>query len=221
LTGITPDILLQAYAAGLFPMADSATTSTLHWIDPQERGVLPLDAFHISRSLAKTVRHQPFEIRIDCDFQAVMAACANRKETWINQRILDLYCALHDMHHAHSVEAWRDGRLVGGLYGVSLGAAFFGESMFSRETDASKVPLVYLVARLNAGRFKLLDTQFITEHLARFGTVTVRKPTYHKLLDAALSADADFVALSATATPDEILEFASPPAQSRARRGPQ
>jgi leucyl/phenylalanyl-tRNA---protein transferase len=208
LTRITPEILLQAYAAGVFPMAESATSSTLHWVDPQDRGVLPLNHFHVSKSLAKTVRRHPFEIRVDHDFPAVMQACANRAETWINTRIFDLYCALHQMGHAHSVEAWRGTRLVGGLYGVKIGAAFFGESMFSLVTDASKVPLVYLVARLNSGGFKLLDTQFITAHLARFGTVNMPRTAYHKLLDKAVAGHSDFAALSLLTPPEDILALA-------------
>jgi leucyl/phenylalanyl-tRNA---protein transferase len=205
---ITPDILLQAYMAGVFPMAESAASDTLHWVEPEERGIIPLDAFHVPQSLTKTVRKERFEILVDRDFAGVMRACANRSETWINGHILDLYASLHSMGHAHSVEAWRDGKLVGGLYGVSIGAAFFGESMFSLETDASKVPLVYLVARLRYGGYKLLDTQFITAHLARFGTITVPKRRYRVMLASALRHAGDFRALDRKTPALRILELA-------------
>ena len=162
---ITPQILLKAYAAGIFPMAESAEDTALYWIDPERRGIIPLEHFHIPRRLRKTIRHQDFDIRIDTDFEGVISACAEsmpgRRSTWINQRIRSLYGELFRLGHVHTVECWRDGRLVGGLYGVRVGAVFFGESMFSRERDASKVALVHLVARLNAGGFFLLDTQFV------------------------------------------------------------
>lgn len=187
---ITPDLLLRAYASGLFPMADSADDPDLFWVEPEMRGVLPLDGFHIPKRLARTVRQEPFEIRINTAFDAVVAACAesveNRPSTWINSTITELYSELHRLNHAHSVEAWRDGRLVGGLYGVSLRRAFFGESMFSRATDASKVCLVHLVERLRARQFVLLDTQFTTEHLKRFGAIDVPREDYVDLLAEAL-----------------------------------
>ncbi|PHR22196.1 MAG: leucyl/phenylalanyl-tRNA--protein transferase [Hoeflea sp.] len=187
---ITPDLLLRAYASGLFPMADSADDPDLFWVEPEMRGVLPLDGFHIPKRLARTVRQGPFEIRINTAFDAVVAACAesveNRPSTWINSTITELYSELHRLNHAHSVEAWRDGRLVGGLYGVSLRRAFFGESMFSRATDASKVCLVHLVERLRARQFVLLDTQFTTEHLKRFGAIDVPREDYVDLLAEAL-----------------------------------
>lgn len=187
---ITPDLLLRAYASGLFPMADSADDPDLFWVEPELRGVLPLDAFHIPKRLARTVRQAPFEIRFNTAFDAVVAACAesveNRPSTWINSTITELYGALHRLGHAHSVEAWRDGELVGGLYGVSLRRAFFGESMFSRTTDASKVCLVHLVNRLRERGFVLLDTQFTTEHLKRFGAIDVPREDYADMLAEAL-----------------------------------
>jgi leucyl/phenylalanyl-tRNA---protein transferase len=187
---ITPDLLLRAYASGLFPMADSADDPDLFWVEPEIRGVLPLDAFHISKRLARTVRQEPFEIRINTAFSEVVSACAEsvetRPSTWINSTISQLYSELHRLNHAHSVEAWRDGELVGGLYGVSLRRAFFGESMFSRVTDASKVCLVHLVNRLRARGFVLLDTQFTTEHLKRFGAIDVPRDEYADMLAEAL-----------------------------------
>jgi leucyl/phenylalanyl-tRNA--protein transferase len=187
---ITADLLLRAYASGLFPMADSADDPDLFWVEPEIRGVLPLDAFHISKRLARTVRQEPFEIRINTAFSEVVSACAEsvetRPSTWINSTISELYSELHRLNHAHSVEAWRDGQLVGGLYGVSLRRAFFGESMFSRATDASKVCLVHLVDRLRARGFVLLDTQFTTEHLKRFGAIDVPRDEYADMLAEAL-----------------------------------
>ena len=187
---ITPDLLLRAYASGLFPMADSADDPDLFWVEPEIRGVLPLDAFHISKRLARTVRQEPFEIRINTAFSEVVSACAEsvetRPSTWINSTISQLYTELHRLNHAHSVEAWQDGELVGGLYGVSLRGAFFGESMFSRVTDASKVCLVHLVNRLRARGFVLLDTQFTTEHLKRFGAIDVPRDEYADMLAEAL-----------------------------------
>lgn len=195
---ITPQVLLKAYACGIFPMAESADDPGLFWVEPELRGVIPLDEFHIPRSLKKTLARRPFEIRIDHDFEAVIDACAastqERPKTWINRRIRKLYCDLHAIGHCHSVECWADGELAGGLYGVRLGAAFFGESMFSRRTDASKVALVHLVERLKAGGFELLDTQFTTKHLTRFGAVDVPRRKYSKMLEQAVSGDADFFA---------------------------
>lgn len=171
-------------------MAEGADNPELFWVEPEIRGIIPLDAFHIPKSLARTVRRAPFEIRYDHDFPAVMAACAEsvegRPSTWINSTITELYTSLHRLGHAHSVEAWQDGRLVGGLYGVSLRQVFFGESMFSRATDASKVCLVHLVERLRERGFTLLDTQFTTDHLKRFGAIDVPRDAYYELLDAAL-----------------------------------
>jgi leucyl/phenylalanyl-tRNA--protein transferase len=188
---ITPQILLRAYSIGLFPMAESAEDEELFWVEPRERAVFPLDDFYVSRSLAKTVRRDIFEVRIDHDFDAVIDACAapapGRTSTWINGEIRRLYRALFKLGSVHTVECWRDGRLAGGLYGVALGAAFFGESMFHRETDASKVALTHLVARLRVGGFRLLDTQFMTEHLASLGATEVSREAYRQLLRGAMA----------------------------------
>jgi leucyl/phenylalanyl-tRNA--protein transferase len=193
---ITPDILLRAYSIGLFPMAESAEDQNLFWIDPEARGVFPLDRMIVSKRLAKTIRSDRFEIRVDCDFEAVIEACARagagREKTWINQRIRRLYGQLFEQGKVHTVEAWRDGVLVGGLYGVALGAAFFGESMFHRETDASKVALIHLAARLVAGGFRLLDTQFVTPHLETLGAMEVSKEDYRVMLTEAVAHGADF-----------------------------
>ena len=193
---LTPEILVRAYAAGIFPMAESTDDPELFWVDPRRRGILPLDAFHVPRRLRRVVRRQIFEIRCDSAFEDVIRGCAEASEkrpnTWINARIVQLYAALFARGAAHSVECWQQGMLVGGLYGVSLGAAFFGESMFSRENDASKVALVHLVARLRIGGFRLLDTQFLTPHLARFGGIEISRARYHRLLAEALSYRAVF-----------------------------
>ncbi|MCK0195466.1 leucyl/phenylalanyl-tRNA--protein transferase [Ancylobacter sp. 6x-1] len=193
---ITPEVLLKAYACGIFPMAESADDPGLYWIEPERRGILPLDEFAISRRLARTVRSDRFTIRVDTAFEAVMDGCATpaegRTTTWINPRIRKLYGDLHAKGFCHSVETWEDGELVGGLYGVRLGRAFFGESMFHRARDASKVALVHLVARLKRGGFTLLDTQFVTEHLRSFGAVEVSRRSYHHLLARALEGDGDF-----------------------------
>ena len=196
---ITPQILLRAYAAGLFPMAESAVDPSLFWVEPEERGLFPLDGLVVSRSLAKTVRSDRFEVRLDTDYDGVIDGCAargpGRQGTWISGRIRSLYRELFELGYVHTVEAWMDGRLVGGLYGVALGGAFFGESMFHRSRDASKVALVHLVARLRAGGFQLLDTQFVTEHLATLGAVAVPKDAYRRLLAAAMAGQGDFAAL--------------------------
>jgi leucyl/phenylalanyl-tRNA--protein transferase len=200
---ITPEVLLKAYACGIFPMAESADDPALYWIEPEKRGIIPLDRFHVSSRLARTVRSDHFTIAINRDFDGVLDGCAEpqpgRQRTWINERIRTLYRKLYDRRHCHSVEVY-DGNdvLVGGLYGVSLGRAFFGESMFHRERDASKVALVHLVARLRAGGFKLLDTQFVTDHLKTFGALEVPRRQYHKLLEAALGGEGDFGALGNT-----------------------
>lgn len=191
-----PRELLECYARGVFPMADAREDDRVFLIDPEKRGVIPLDGFHVPRRLARTVRRDPFEIRIDTAFARVVRECAEpkpgRTETWINGVIEDLYERLFDMGHAHSVECWLEDELVGGLYGVSLGGAFFGESMFSRRTDASKVALVHLVARLIAGGFSLLDAQFITDHLTTFGAVEIPRAEYHRRLARALAHEAEF-----------------------------
>jgi leucyl/phenylalanyl-tRNA--protein transferase len=196
MSNIDSDVLLRAYAYGVFPMAEARDDPQLYWIDPERRGVLPLDKFHLPKRLKRTVRSRRFEVRIDTSFRETMLGCAEtgaaREGTWINDRIVDLYVDLFERGHAHSVECWREGKLVGGLYGVSLGAAFFGESMFSRETDASKVALVHLVARLIVGGYRLLDTQFVTEHLKQFGTVEISRDSYRARLHEATAMRADF-----------------------------
>jgi leucyl/phenylalanyl-tRNA--protein transferase len=196
MTGLTPQILLGAYASGIFPMAESRHDADLYWIDPDVRGVLPLDAFHIPRRLRKTIRTSPFEIRCNSDFVGTVRTCAepqgNRPDTWINDEIEHLYAALFDMGFAHSVECWHEGVMVGGLYGVSLGGAFFGESMFSRTRDASKVALCHLAARLHKSEFVLLDSQFVTDHLRQFGAAEIERADYKQRLAAALKVDADF-----------------------------
>jgi len=188
---ITPEILLRAYSIGLFPMAESADDPEIFWVEPELRGIIPLDALHVSKSLAKAMRHKSFDIRYDTAFDLVLDKCAeaaeDRPSTWINQTIKDLYRALHRMGHAHSVEAWDGDELVGGLYGVSLGSAFFGESMFARRTNASKICLVHLVERLRERGFTLLDTQFTTEHLKTFGAIDVPKDQYARLLEKAVA----------------------------------
>ena len=187
---LTPAILLQAYAAGIFPMAESADDPELFWVDPTRRGIIPLDGLHVPRRLKRMLRRGGFEVRCDTAFAAVMRGCAEASETrpstWINDEIVRLYTGLFARDMAHSVECWHDGELVGGLYGVSLGAAFFGESMFSRASEASKVALVHLVARLRLGGYRLLDTQFVTPHLAQFGAVEISRARYHRLLAEAL-----------------------------------
>lgn len=193
---IPTDLLLKAYASGVFPMAESASDAEVFWVRPETRGIIPLDGFHTPKSLRKTMRRNRFEIRFDFDFEATIDACAEKREerssTWINEPIRDAYILLHRMGHCHSVEAWHEGRLVGGLYGLALGRVFFGESMFSRETDASKVCLVALVERLNERGFALLDTQFTTEHLKHFGAIDVPRAKYEKMLAEALKGEAIF-----------------------------
>ena len=210
---ITPQILLKAYAAGIFPMAESAEDNALYWVEPEERGIFPLDGLHISRSLRKRIRQRRFDIRIDTAFSDVIAACAekapDRKTTWINQRIKSLYGQLYKMGCCHSVECWRRNELVGGLYGVRIGGAFFGESMFSRETDASKVALVHLVARLRAGGFRLLDAQFTTPHLETLGARTVSRADYHALLERAIEDDAEFFKFHEDRDPEAVLRLAA------------
>ena len=193
-TDLTPELVLAAYARGLFPMAEKRDDPHLYWVSPEKRGVIPLDAFHVSHRLARTARSGKFAVTADRAFVAVMQGCASprpgREDTWINGEILRLYTALAASGHAHSVECWQDGELVGGLYGVKLGAAFFGESMFSCRRDASKVALVKLVEALRRGRFTLLDTQFLTAHLAGFGAVEVPRERYMTLLESALGREA-------------------------------
>lgn len=190
---ITPELLLRAYSIGMFPMSESADDPELFWVEPDLRGIIPLDGFHVSKSLQKAIRKAPFDIRFDTAFDQVVEKCAeaadDRPSTWINQQIKDLYGALHRLGHAHSVEAFEGDELVGGLYGVTLGSAYFGESMFSRRTNASKICLVYLVERLRERGFTLLDTQFTTEHLKTFGAIDIPKAEYGVLLDKAMESE--------------------------------
>jgi len=208
---LTADILLRAYSIGVFPMAESRDAKDLFWVEPQERGIFPLDGLIVSRSLAKTVRSDRFRVVADCAFETVVRACAEREKTWINDEIVRLYGELFAAGHAHSLEAYEGDMLVGGLYGVSLRGAFFGESMFHRARDASKVALVHLVARLRIGGFTLLDTQFVTDHLKTFGATEVSRRQYHKLLEASLVGEADFAALSRKMTGAEALQYAQAP----------
>jgi len=197
---ITPEVLLKAYACGIFPMAESADDPALYWIEPDMRGIIPLTGFHVPARLARTVRATAFTVAVDRDFDAVIDGCAEpgrgRARTWINARIRRIYRGLYARGHCHTVEVYDGDHLVGGLYGVSLGAVFFGESMFHRARDASKIALVHLIARLKAGSYKLLDTQFVTDHLKSFGAVEVQKERYHALLEHAIAAAADFGALA-------------------------
>ena len=188
---LDPRLLLQGYAAGIFPMADSREASELFWVEPRSRAIIPLDNFHLSKSLRRTLRSGNFLVTIDRDFPAVIEACADRDETWINADIERAMLALHSTGHAHSIEVWADGELVGGLYGVKLGRAFFGESMFSRRTDASKVALAWLVARMKTGGYTLLDCQFMTAHLASLGAVNISRRAYVSLLSGALGGAGD------------------------------
>ena len=213
-SGLDPDIVLRAYASGIFPMADSAAANDVFWVEPKQRGVLPLAEFHLPTSLAKLLKSERFTITADRDFDAVLAACAEpvpgRTETWINPLIADAYRALHARGQAHSVEAWtEDGTLAGGLYGVRLGGAFFGESMFTRVRDASKCALAALVARLRVGGFVLLDTQFLTDHLARFGAHEVTARSYRAQLASALGTSGDFFAFDALAAAAPTLPAAT------------
>ncbi len=209
---ITPDVLLKAYSCGIFPMAESADDPQLFWIEPQARGLLPLNRITVPKRLRRTIRSAPFEIRVDTAFESVIDGCAaskpGRSSTWINDRIRTLYGELFRLGHCHTVEAWDgSGKLVGGLYGVALGGAFFGESMFSTERDASKVALVYLCARLIRGGFVLLDTQFVTEHLRQFGAVEIDRSRFQLELDNALKAKGTFDSLTPLAKPDDILDI--------------
>ena len=210
---ITPEVLLKAYACGIFPMAESADDPALYWIEPELRGIIPLKGFHVPARLARTVRTTPYTVWVDRDFEAVIDACAepkrDRDRTWINARIRKIYRSLFERGHCHTVEVYDGEQLVGGLYGVSLGRAFFGESMFHRVRDASKVALVHLVERLIAGGFELLDTQYVTEHLKTFGAVEVPKRRYHRMLEEAIVDDADYAALAIDRpiTGDEALEL--------------
>lgn len=203
---LSPEMLLRGYAVGIFPMAGGRDDPTLHWIDPRHRGVLPLRGFCISRSLRRRILRAPFRVSFDQDFAGVMAGCADRPETWINEAIMQASCRLHEAGHAHSVELWEGVALVGGVYGVALGAAFFGESMFSRRTDASKIALAYLVDRLVAGGFTLFDTQFLTPHLASLGGHEIARGEYRRRLADALTRKAAFHHAGGVPTPQEVVQ---------------
>ncbi|AHB47923.1 leucyl/phenylalanyl-tRNA--protein transferase [Hyphomicrobium nitrativorans NL23] len=208
---ITPQVLLKAYSCGIFPMAESADDPALYWIEPQHRGILPLDDVHVPRRLAKTVRAGAMRVTVDTDYEGVIEGCAaervGRRSTWINGRIRGLYRDLFRLGHCHTVEVWDEDRLVGGLYGVALGGAFFGESMFSYERDASKIALVHLAGRLIAGGFTMLDTQFVTDHLRQFGTIEIDRDAFHLQLDEALKLSADFMRLPLDTSGQDILDI--------------
>ncbi|MDH4982562.1 leucyl/phenylalanyl-tRNA--protein transferase [Hyphomicrobium sp. D-2] len=208
---ITPQVLLKAYTCGIFPMAESADDPALFWIEPQHRGILPLNRIHVPKRLARTLRTTHLKVKIDTDIDRVIDGCAGsrpgRRSTWINDRIRTLYRELFNLGHCHTVETWDGDRLVGGLYGVALNGAFFGESMFSFERDASKIALLHLAARLIHGRFRLLDTQFVTDHLRQFGTVELNREEFHRALEQALDTDADFFALPLDAQPQQVLDI--------------
>lgn len=206
---LTPGLLLNAYAEGVFPMAQSADDPEIFWFDPALRGVLPLEKFHIPRSLAKRVRRPDYRVSVDRAFNAVLDGCAAREETWINDEIRRLYNALFEIGFCHSVEVWMEGELAGGLYGVSLGGAFFGESMFSARTDGSKLALVHLMARLRYGGYMLVDTQFVTDHLRRFGAREIPRSAYHQALNRAIGLEADFLKMPADLPPQEVLQLST------------
>jgi leucyl/phenylalanyl-tRNA--protein transferase len=191
---LTPELLLSAYAQGIFPMASARDSTDLHWFEPRLRGVIPLQKFHISRSLARVIRRETFTIRTNTAFRAVVEGCADRPETWINDALFDLYDGLHAMGAAHALEVWREERLVGGIFGVTLGGAFFGESMFSRQKNASKVALAYTVDRLIRAGFALFDTQYLTPHLKTMGGVEISRFDYRRQLREALRLEPDFTA---------------------------
>lgn len=203
---ITPALLLSAYSSGLFPMSEGRDDPDIFWVDPQRRGVFPLDRFHVSRSLAKRLRRGDYSVTYNRDFQSVMEHCADRPETWINAEIFDLYGQLHRHGHAHSLEVWMDGVLAGGTYGVTLGAAFFGESMFSTRRDGSKIALAWLVAHLRNTGFMLFDTQFITPHLASLGAIEIPRGKYRTYLSQAIEKQASFTASALPETADQVLQ---------------
>ena len=204
---LSAELLLSAYAAGIFPMGSDTDEDTLYWVDPPKRGILPLESLHLSKSLKKKIKRSDFDIRINHDFAGTMRDCADRSETWINDAIVNAYVDLHRRGFAHSVETWQDNQRVGGLYGVSLGAGFFGESMFSRVSDASKVALVWLVARLRAGGYQLLDTQFTTDHLETLGIIEIPRSAYKSKLARALQTPARFHTLSEDASVSTVLSW--------------
>jgi leucyl/phenylalanyl-tRNA---protein transferase len=204
---LTPELVLRAYGAGVFPMADHAESDEVYWVDPRKRGILPLNGFRLSRSLRKRLLRPDHRVRIDTAFEEVLDACADRPETWINATIRTLFVQLYHMGHAHTVEVWQDDELVGGLYGLSLGGAFFGESMFSRVRDGSKMALAHLVARLRAGGFTLLDTQFTTPHLESLGARAVPRTYYHDLLARALARQGDYHYLETDVPAAEVVQL--------------
>ena len=203
---ITPTLLLRAYAGGVFPMSDGGDSDEIYWVDPKTRGIFDLPRFHVSRSMARFARNTELVIKVNSDFRGTVKGCADRPETWINSEIFELYGTLHRLGYAHSVEVWDRAELVGGVYGVALGGAFFGESMFSRRANASKLALIWLVARLLSGGYRLFDAQFITPHLATLGAVEVSRDDYREKLDAALPVSANFFAMDPKTTPDQVLQ---------------
>lgn len=203
---LTPELLLQAYRMGVFPMAESADDPEVFWVDPRRRGIFQMDGFHVSRSLARRIRRGGYEVTLNRAFADTLIACADREETWINQAIFQLYCDLHRLGYAHSLEIWSQDRLVGGVYGVSIGGAFFGESMFSRQTDASKIALAYLIDRLRQCGFMLFDTQFVTPHLRSLGAIEIPRRDYRLLLDKAQALPVQLDVVSPVASPDEVLQ---------------
>lgn len=207
MTRLSPDLLLRAYAAGVFPMSEAQDDPRVFWVDPERRGVLPIDGFHLSRSLRKTILRHPFELTLNMDFDGVVRGCAGRDETWINDTIFRAYFALHRMGYCHSIEAWSGDTLVGGVYGVALGRAFFGESMFSTETDASKVALATLIAHLGRTGFELFDTQFVTDHLASLGAVEMSRAEYHAALEAALTGNAGEILSRPLPDPHSVVQW--------------
>lgn len=204
---LSPELLLRAYAAGVFPMSEARDDPRVFWVDPERRGVLPIDGFRLSRSLKKTILRKPFDLTLDMDFEGVVRGCAAREETWINDTIFRAYFALHRLGYAHSIEAWDGDRLVGGVYGVTLGRAFFGESMFSEATDASKVALATLIAHLGRTGYELFDTQFLTEHLASLGAIEVGRKDYHQALDAALQGEPGEILSRPLPDPHSVVQF--------------
>ncbi len=208
-TELTPELLLRAYCSGVFPMAESADTDEVFWVDPEARGIIPLNGLHVSKSLRKRLLSGGYNFTADACFERVLDACADREETWINASIKTQYTELHRLGFAHSIEVWRDEDLIGGLYGVSISGAFFGESMFSAQTDGSKLALIALIARLNFGGFQLLDTQFINDHLITLGGVEIPRRKFRKMLKDALLVNADFDALSDDATVQELLQLST------------
>lgn len=203
---LTPELLVQAYASGIFPMAEAQDDPSLFWVDPQLRGVVPLDGFHVSRSLARRVKKGGFQVRVDTNLEAILDGCADREETWINDTIRELFMDLFDLGRAHTLEVWDEDGLIGGVYGLALGAVFFGESMFSRKTDASKIALLYLVDRLKLGGFRLFDVQFLTPHLKSLGAVEIPRNDYRALLAEALCYQANFTGPEANPSPQLVLQ---------------